>query len=397
MRNRYLENFDNIVKLKIEGSNIHNYLKRLMKNKVNIIKLIPVSYREAYVILKYSEYHKLLQYKTIYKITVVKYYGKLRAKQFLYQNMFLLFFVILGLVLLFFLSRVIFSVEVIHQDKRLRELVLSELKEYDIYKYHFKKSYAELEQIEDKILEDNKKSLEWIEIVSYGTKYIVRVEERKLNQDVESFQYQSIVSRKNAVLVEIDALQGEKVKNIHDYVAKGETIISGYITLPNNTQVMTMAKGHVYGEVWYEVDIDYPFVYQESNLTGKSKTVYVFEFLNRRISLFDFDEYHSFQSKDKILFFSNLLGFSFKKEKQYEAIVKDEVYTEDIVKVKAIDYIKQKLLKDNPDIREFQEVKILSTSSDYDSMRIRLFVRTIEEIGEVVPISMQSLEQKTDS
>ena len=301
---------------------------------------------------------------------------------------------ILGLIFIWFLTRVIFSVEVIHQDKEIRTLLMSELKKYDIRRYSFKKSYEELEEIEDEILEDNKDRLEWIEIISYGTKYLIRVEERKLNQEEEVFQYQSIVSKKSAVLVQVDAIRGEKVKNVNDYVTKGDTIISGYITLPNNTTVPTMAEGTVYGEVWYRVDVDYPIVYQETNLTGKSKDVYVLKFLNHRISLFNFDDYRSFQSKDKVLVTSNLLGIQLVKEKQYEAEIKDEVYTEDIARNKAIDYIKEKLMKDNGDIIEIKDVKILSTVSDEDSIEFELFVSAIEDIGEVVPISEAEVEEE---
>lgn len=394
MRNRYLETFDRIVKIKIEGSNIHNYLKRVIRKKINIIQVIPVSYREIHLILKYSEYEKLLQYKSIYQITVLQFLGKLKYQEIFKKNYILLLFMILGLILILFLSRVIFSVEVIHQDREIRELLEKELASYDIKRFSMKKSYEELEKIEDDILNHNKDKLEWIEIISYGTKYVVRVEERKLNEETEEFQYQSIVSKKNAVLVRIDALRGEKVKNINDYVTKGDTVISGYITLPNNTQVATMAEGTVYGEVWYQVNVDYPIVYQETNLTGKSKNVYVIHFFDKRISLFDFDQYRSFQSKDKVLVSSNLLSLSLVREKQFEAEVKDEVYTEDIARNNAIDYIKQKLMKDNEDIVKIKDVKILTTSSDEDSIQFKLFVRAIEDIGEVVTIQEIKVEEE---
>ncbi len=389
MRNRYLEQFDRIIKIKIEGSNIHNYLRRISKMKINIIKLIPVSYKEVYLILKESEYQRLLKYHSIYKITIVEYYGKLKFYKVMHRNIILLGFMCLGLILIVVFSRMVFYVEVIHQDKEIRELLESELKSYDIGMFTFKKSYQELEEIEDKILENHKDQLEWIEIIEYGTKYTVRVEERKLNQEEEPFQYQSIVSKKNAVIVEINATKGEKVKSLNEYVKKGETIISGYITLPNNSKVLTMAEGSVYGEIWYQVNVDYPFVYQESNLTGRSKTVYVLHFFNKRISLFNFEKYRTFETKDKILISSNLLNIRFTKEKQYESIVKDEVYTEDIVKVKAIDYIKDKLMKDNRDIVRIEEVKIMNSSSDEDSIQFRLFVRAVENIGEIVPITME--------
>lgn len=394
MRNRYLERFDSVIKIKIEGSNIHNYLKRMMKNKVHMIRLIPVSYREVHVILKYSEYQKLLQYRSIYQITILQSFGKLKAKKLLKKNAILLLFMILGLGLIVLFSRVVFCIEVIHQDKEIRQLMIKELGKHDIKKYTLKRSYAELEEIEDQILAENKDRLEWIEIIEYGTKYTVRVEERKLNQEEDVFQYQNIVSKKNAILTQIDAIRGEKVRNIHDYVTAGDVIISGNITLPDNTTVPTMAEGRVYGEVWYQVSVDYPFVYQEANLTGKSKTVYVLQFFNKRFSLFDFEEYKSFQSRDKLLVSSNLLDIRFTREKQYELEVKDEVYTEDIVKVKAIDYIKDKLMKDNSDIVRIEEVKIITSSSDEDSIRFKLFVRAIEDIGVVSPITLGEGEQQ---
>lgn len=392
MKNRYLEQFDRIIKIRIEGSNIHNYLKRVMKEQINIIKLIPISRREVYVILRYSDYLKLIQYRSVYKITVVQKMGKLKLREDFHRNFVLLCCLVLGVLLIFFLSRVIFQVEVIHQDKEIRDLVMSELDKYDVKKYTFKKSYDRLEEIEDKILEGNKDKLEWIEIVEYGTKYSVRVEERKLNEEEEEFQYQSIVSKKNAVIVEVDAIRGEKVKNVHDYVKAGDTVIAGYITLPNNTMVKTMAEGKVYGEVWYRIDADYPFVYQESNLTGKSKTVYVLHFFGKRISLFDFDKYRSFQSRDKVIFSSDIPSISFVKEKQYELEVKDEVYTEDMVESKAIQYIRQKMMDDNKDIIDIQEVKILSSVIDEDSIRFKLFVRAIEDIGKVEKILEEDVE-----
>ena len=39
MRNRYLENLNSIIKIKIEGKNINNFITRIIKKKIEIIKL----------------------------------------------------------------------------------------------------------------------------------------------------------------------------------------------------------------------------------------------------------------------------------------------------------------------------------------------------------------------
>lgn len=396
MRNRYLEKWDTKVKVKITGSNINNYLKRVVKKKIHIIKFIPVSYKEAHVILKYSEYKKLLSLKSIYEVELIENLGSKRIEEKLKNNSLLLLFMVLGLVVIIFLSRVVFSIDIIHQDRNIRELLKDELERYGITKYSLKKDYDELVSIKNKILEENKERLEWMEISLYGTKYIVRVEERKLNDSEEEFRYQSIVSRKDAVIYRIDAVRGEKVKQVNEYVSKGETVIAGYITRPDNSKVLTQADGVVYGEIWYEVDIDYPIVYQETNYTGKNKTVYSLYFFNKRLGLFDFDKYRTFRTKSKVLVRHNMLDIRFVREKQYEVVIKDEVYTEDIARVKAIDYIKSKLMNDNKDVVEIKEVKILKESIDEDSIDFKLFVRVIEDIGEVVYIESDPLEEKSE-
>lgn len=150
-----------------------------------------------------------------------------------------------------------------------------------------------------------------------------------------------------------------------------------------------MAKGEVYGEVWYEVTVNYPFIYQEEKLTGRSKTVYVLNFINKRFSILDFDKYKSFNTKDKVLLSNPIININLTKEKQYELIVKDEVYPEDIALTKAKDYIKQKLMKDNPDIKEIKNITILSQETTDSTLNLKLFISAIEDIGELIEIKPQ--------
>ncbi len=385
MRNRYLELCESRVKVRIKGRNVQRYLKRVIQDKIHIIRIIPISVREVEILLDYHEYLKLMEYKSIYEVKVLRYYGTKRLKTSFKNNSILFSFMIVGLALIFFFSRVISQVEVIHQDSEMRSYLLEELKRYGIKKYSFKKNYDELEKIEDKILSDNKDKLEWIEIIEYGTKYTVRVEGRKLNEAKNEHQLQHIVSRKNAVISRIEATQGEKLKFVNDYVKKGDIIISGEITLPDNTSVSTMAQGRVYGEVWYQVTLRYPYVYQESRLTGNSKTVYAIYFFNKRYGLFNFSKYRTFESKRDILFSFNLLDIQFVRERQYETLVKDEIYTDSMVEVKALEYVEKKLMRDNPYIRKVLKMKVLEKNSDSEGVFFKIFTKVEEEIGEILP------------
>lgn len=397
MQNRITTKFDNIVKVKIEGININNYIKRLLKKKINIIKLIPISYKEVHLIITIKEYEKLIKYKSIYKITIIDRYGQAKLKVKFKKNLILLSALTLGLVLIILLSNVIFSIDIIHEDKEIRDLLKTSLANNGIKKYTLKKDYNTLEKIEENILNTNKDKLEWIEIIESGTKYIVRTEERKINKTKKNHQYQNIVAKKNAVITKIKAYQGEKVKVVNDYVKKGDVIISGYITHPDNTQTPTMAKGVVYGEVWYKISLNYPFVYQEEKLTGATKTIYVLNFLNKRLSIFDFKKYKSFKSKDKILLSNSLSNISLIKEKQYELKVKDEVYPEDIAITKAKDYIKTKLKKDNPNIKKIKDITITHQEENEQTLDLSLFITAIENIGAVSKIDPQANQNITNN
>ena len=132
---------------------------------------------------------------------------------------------------------------------------------------------SELEKIEKEILNNNKDNLEWLEIIRNGTKYTVRVEERIINKEIDDNKNYDIVSSKNAVIRVIEAESGEKVRDINTYVKKGETIISAYITTPSEEKILSTARGKVIGEVWYIIDINYPYYHHEVKYTGNKKNV----------------------------------------------------------------------------------------------------------------------------
>lgn len=386
-------NLDKVIKIKVCGRNIDNYIKRMIKRNISFIEIIPVSKNEVYIILRVNDYLELIKYKSVlYEVSIVEKKGILKLKDKFNTNKILLLFLVFGFVLIYGLSNMIFSVDVIHHDKNIRDLIYNELEKYDIVKYSFKKSYLELEKIEDKILESNKDVLEWLEININGTFVTVRVEERILNDEEMEYQYQDIVSKKDAVITSVRASSGVILKEKGMYVKEGEVVISGSVVHPNNSSVLGMAVGEVCGEVWYEVDIDYPFVYQESNLTGRSKTGIVLNFFDKKINLFGKGNYKSFASKNKVLFRDNFLKLEVIKEKRYEMDIKDEVYTEELVENKAINYIKDKLMKDNPDIREVSKLEVMSRDVDYDGIRFKFFVTTVEDIGMVKRVEQDKEE-----
>ena len=383
MKNTFLNKIESSVRVKITGKNVNNYLKRLITNKIELIDLKYNSHNEAVVTIKYSDYLKLKTVRSIYDVKVTNTYGKLRIRNKMKRSYILLSSIILGIALIIFLSNIIFSIEVIHTNKSVIELVSNELNKNGLKKYTFKKKYKDIKKIEDKILSDNKDKLEWISIENIGTKYIVRIEERKIKNENNDNIYQDIVASKSGVIKKIIALSGEKKCEIDNFVSKGDTIIKGSITKPNNEIILTHASGLVYAEVWYQISVEYPYQYKEEILTGNKKNIYYLKFINKRLELFNFKKYKNFQKEPKILLYNNIIPISLVKEKQYEVNIIDEIYTTEEVINKAITLAESRLMSSNKKIDKIDKVSIIK-KEEYDSkIKLDLFISVIEEIGEV--------------
>ncbi|MDO5568875.1 MAG: sporulation protein YqfD [bacterium] len=372
--------------IEVTGKNINNYIERIIKKKINIYFSKIINNKTAYLKIEYSDYPRLLKYKSTYKLKILNYYGLIKTKRIFNKNKILFLLIIFAVIFITILSNVILKVEVIHSNKEIRLLLTQELNNYGIKKYSFKKTYQQLETIEEKIVSNNPNQIEWLEIINKGTKYIVKVEERKVNPTKEEIKYQNIIAKKNAIITGIIANHGVVLKNKNDYVNKGDVIISGYVTLPDGSSAKTYSSGKVYGEVWYTVEVTQPLVYREEKLTGKTKEVYIINFLNKRISIFDFKKYESFQTNKKNLLSSFILPINLLKEQQYELNVIDEVYTKEeaimIAKEKAQTKLKT-MFEENITIKSEQ---ILNIKLDVDKVTTKIFYSIIEEIGEIQPI-----------
>lgn len=382
MKDKILKIFSSSIKIKVTGRNINNFLKRLINNNINIEKVIPISYKEIDLIINYQDLDKVLKLKTIYNIKIVRYYGKLRIIKRIKKDIFILSSLLISLLLIYTLSNVIFKVEVIHSNKNIIKLVTKELEDNGIKKYKFVKNYQEIEKIKNKILEENKDTLEWLEIIREGTKYTIRVEERIINNKPKDNKIYNIVASKNAVIKNIYAESGEKIRSINTYVKKGDIIISSDITLPNNEKISKTASGKVQGEVWYNINIEYPYQYHEIKYTGNKKKVLVLNLLNKRISFFDFHKYKTFNRNIKYIFNNNITPISLIYEDEYETNIINEVYDYNTAREKAITKAKEKILEKYPNIKDITNIKIIKEEDKKNKISLNLFVTCLEDITE---------------
>ena len=240
-------------------------------------------------------------------------------------------------------------------DESIKNLVLNELNNKGISLYKFVRSYEDKELIRKKILDDNKSDLEWIEITRVGSKYVVNVEPRIINEIDNDTTPCDIVAKKNAIILEIDAKAGSIVKKLNDYVKQGEVIVTGKITHKDEVVDLVKSDAIIYGETWYNVHVSYPVFYYEKTYTGNTKKRLSLTMFSKKINLFDKSEFKDEEIVETNIFYHKFLPFKLSYEKVNEIILIDSVVTVEEGVSKAILEAREKLLKNLP-----SDSKILS-------------------------------------
>lgn len=269
---------------KVTGKRYERFLKTLRQLHIRIYS---ISYQEKTMVIEVDEegYEKLQKIKTTYEIEVISYKGK--ARIFFYFRKYRIFLsaILFGICLLLALSNLIWKVEVVHSKQEIRMLLTDALEEKGICPFRMKLSFQKKEKIKKEILETYKDKIEWLEIEEVGTKYVVRVEERKKNDKEEDTSPRHIIASKDAMILTIQAEAGEVVKKRFDYVKKGDVLISGIIHKNEEAKSKVKAVGAVYGEVWYTVSILLPVHYYEEKVIGTPKTRLALQALSKTFSL----------------------------------------------------------------------------------------------------------------
>lgn len=382
------------IKVKITGRKVEYFLKKLMSSKIELLDIKIINHKELIVLIYKKDYEKLLELKSIYEIDVIGYKGMLKIKKIIDINKVLISFIFLGLAILILLSNIIFKVEIIHNDKDLRELLTKELSNYDIEPKKFKKNFNQIEKIKKEILEKYRDKIEWLEIENIGTKYIVKVEERKIIDIKEDYTKKNVIATKSAIIKKVFARDGVILKNIDEYVNAGDVVISGEIKLNDIVKETIKAEGEIFGEVWYNIKVEYPYIYSEKKVTGNTKDIFAINFLNKSYGLFDFNKYKDKITEEKVLLKHLFLPISFVKQKQREVSIIEYVLTEEEVLEQALkkgrEQMEAKLDEDEYIISEKQ----LKVNIKESIIVVDIFYAVYENITGYAEIIEENIDEK---
>lgn len=362
----------------IKGKNPKKLLGTFIKQKINM-EQIKYSKDEILVKVSYEDYKKIKGIRTSYKVDIVKTSGKNRLWQLYQKNKVSLLVFVISVFFIIFMSNLILFINIESDNSKLKKDIIEELISNGITLYTPKKSYQKLKEVGTKIKNNNLNEMEWIELEQKGVTLHVKVIERLNKDNKETNDFKDIVASKNGYIRKVYSRKGQLMKNIDDYVKKGEVIISGNIFRNEKVAGKVRASGKVYAEVWYIVKINKNLSYTDAEEKTKGKESLKLKINNHKINIISIPRKIDLE-KNSVLFKNNTFSLSLDKEKQYS--LKKRIYKnielQKILETKAKKEINKTLEKDE----YIMSQKTLKKYTKNGKMYIEVFFRCYEDIAE---------------
>lgn len=361
----------------VVNENSNKFLNYLIYNKIYYDSLN--KYNEYFVLdVSYDDY---LYIRRRYKCHIVKYYGKKNIVNIYENNKYVLLSLIISFMLLFLLCNTIFDIKINSDNKDIINIINNSLSDNGIGVYKRKVSFDKLNNIKNKILEDNKDTLEWIEIREKGCIYYIDVTPRvKSNNNVDNSLPSDIVAEKDGVIKHIVVHRGSKVIDNGDYVKKGDILISGNIIKNENVIDKVHSEGVIYAETWKTVNISIPFK-RIDYVYKKTINHYYLDISGHKFTISGkYDSDNTINKKSIVLDKPYLFFKLYKEEKKiydYNEVIlnKEEAYNEALNR--SIDVINKKLSSDEYIISK----KVLKKEVKRSKINLEVFFKVYEKIG----------------
>ncbi len=371
---------NNIVWININSDNYYKLFSKISNIGIDIYDSKIYSDHVLIKIL-YKDYKRLKKYLVSYNISLYSYTGKYKYIDLFKKNIIYIITCFISIIVILLCNNLVFKVEINSSSKYIKDLLSKEINNHHIGVVSFKKDHKVVELIVKDILDNNKDTLEWLEIKYDGLIMIINVTERSKEIKKEEDQFCNVIAKKDAKIISMNVYRGEIIKDINDYVNKGDIILSGDIIHNEEVKNRVCADGIIYGEVWYLVHVRIPYKEEINKLTGKVRYNLNIVVNNKKYDIFkkrlnnSIDEYIN-------LYKLNNFEINIVKEKEYtkdiKILTKEEAYKKGINKVK--ENINKKLNENEEIIMQ----KVLKKEEFDSTIYIEVFVVTKEVIGTVL-------------
>jgi len=216
-------------------------------------------------------------------------------------------------------------------------------------------------------------------------KYIVRIEERIINNIKNDNKYCHIIAKKSGIISNATSTSGEILAINGQYVKEGDILISGQIKFNEEVKNNVCAKGRVLAEVWYTTRVSLPVNYSDTKRTGKMRYNLLVETNKKKYKIFN-SRLENYESEQKKLF--SLFNIIFYKIEEHEIEVNKKKYELETGSEKALELADNKIKMKLNDNEYIKSRKVLKKSINNSTIDIEIFYVIIENIAKTEEYSI---------
>ncbi|API90573.1 MULTISPECIES: sporulation protein YqfD [Virgibacillus] len=244
--------------------------------------------------LKDAKYIKVLRRGMHYKIKFIDKKGfPFIIRRYLRKKELLIAF-ILSCLFLFILSNIVWDVKITGVPKDIEEKIGKQLEEYGIQPGSWIFSLDSPKQIQQQLLSDVPELL-WVGIDQKGTTFHLEGVEKIVVKEEAKPKPRNLIAAKKGIIKKMYVSQGVPKVDVHDYVEKGDLLVSGKMTDEEESEEdekkkikYVAADGDITALTWYEVKVSVPLKTSSEQLTGNQEKKYHLGFGNFKMPVWGF-------------------------------------------------------------------------------------------------------------
>lgn len=395
--------FRGYVIIRIEGLSLERFINMCIAKGIYLwdIQRLDYTTMEAKVGVKGFKGMRRLARRSGCKIHISKKHGYPFRAHKLKKRKMLLMGAFFSCIVLIITSTFVFTIDVVGNEKVSDEEILEVLEEAG-FTNGVNRYFIDLKDIEDTAMMKIH-DLAWIGIEIKGIRARVEVVEKVTPPPVvKKDEPCDVIAKKNGVIEEVIARNGDAVVKKGDIVSKGDLLITGKITRETlETPLYVHAYGEVYAKTYYEASKSKKLVEIKKKKTGEVYTRKIFRVGQLELSLSRGEVPYPVYILEKnvkapLRWRNKGLPVEIIEEDYYKAVEIEEKLNLDEVKKDIHDALVQELMKKIPD-----DAEILNTKVDFEVKDKILYgnitIEALEDIAVQTKLEIEKLEIEEDN
>ncbi|MFD3447688.1 sporulation protein YqfD [Microbacteriaceae bacterium 4G12] len=397
MKNQWFVTFLGHVKVRLHGKGTERFLNECVRKGVFVwnVRRTGSEVLTFHMLLKDVRKLRPIYRKNECDLTFIGRYGLPFWNKHLLRNSGFLIGFLAFLTLIIVFSNMVWDIEIKGAKPETEYLMTKELDRLGVKRGKLQFQLPDIESIQ-RSLTNNVSSLTWVGVELRGTTYHLQVVEKNEPKKEEVLSPQNLVAKKEAVITKLFVEKGKPVVQVNEHVKKGQLLVSGMFG-KEDAPTMVPAQGVVFGETWYDSEVEVPLHTAFQVFTGEFFNKQYIKLGNVKIKIWGFEKNKYKRFKEEAMtyhvhFLGWTLPIAYEKVTVREEEEANRTYTEkqalEVGKEMAQKELKKKLDEHAMIVGE----KVLHKQVNNGKLKLSLYYKVIENIVATEPIPQSNVQ-----